>query len=328
MDANFSTSKADIQRIERQLLTSQETRWHDFPWSNLFGAATLLGLVIYGSVGFGFSIFYDFLGVEMREVGIGYTTVLSSFGVNLSIIIPLFMTFSIFLIFFGDRAKDHRAKAYTYYGITLIFSGLAAMLGAAFLLHSGDLVYILGTISWTLAGVLFLRAATGPSPLLSFVSLVREGWREREPWPTSRREAVRRIAYIIVGLAMIAGVLLYTIVEVRGNPGQYRAAMILIPLVVALSLIPRKALRSLFSEVLPLPRLVLVSTLGLLISTIVLTGAWWGYVLAEDVRNFDLPPEETLAPLIMDVQMLPVCAAWTGANSPPNSISTSHQLVS
>src|SRR5215218_3361050 len=81
MDAKFSISKADIPRIEQQFLTSQKTRWHDFPWSNLFGAATLLGLVLYGSVGFGYSNFYYFLGVEMGEVGIGYTTVLSSTGI-------------------------------------------------------------------------------------------------------------------------------------------------------------------------------------------------------------------------------------------------------
>ena len=103
---------------------------------NVTAVLTLAGIVIYGSVAYGSSIFYHFLGTDLLDVGASYATILTN---SISVILGLALVLA--LQFFVQRSngkdredRQRRMVSLLYFGLFyLVLVAILAPLATALL---------------------------------------------------------------------------------------------------------------------------------------------------------------------------------------------------
>lgn len=97
---------------------------------NFTAVLSLVGIVIYGSMAYGSSIFYHFLGTDLLDVGVSYAAILTN-SISLILGLVLLLALQVFLQRIDDDRKDREDRQRSM--VRLLSFGLFALVALAIL---------------------------------------------------------------------------------------------------------------------------------------------------------------------------------------------------
>jgi hypothetical protein len=298
-------------------------------WLDLFGALTLLGLLVYGAVAFGYVTFFAAFEVTLEEVGLSYATLLRRAGLNLVVVVALLAVGAAFFSFFGDRRADQRRAAYATAAVVLAGMGVAGMIWLLAAFGAADVATTYFQGCWSMAVLLGLRALLGPmSPSPDWPRQAPDAWAAVRHPPTPEARRARTVGLLVIAGAVLLGIpLLVWSWSMLDDPVSPWPVIIVLAVGIVAVVWGPAGLHRARRALVPLPVRAAAPMVGLLVAAIVLGGAEHGLRTAETVKGLaDLRERSDLARLVLDISTPRVCVAWASQAPAPATLPT-HELL-
>jgi hypothetical protein len=322
-------------KVEQQSDQPQGPPPSGLGWSDLAALFALVGLVVYGFVGFAYFAFLDSIDVRPEEVGVSYITVISKAGIAAAFLLALaaIMGGGIGLLTAGFTLEDQRRYLFTAALLTVTALGLVQLFDRTIENSTARRFFLYLTIIF--AAWFFLRVIH--NPIKRFLDrcvepLLRED--REDAWGGWRRRIGKAIPeHCNSFLAVTAGIIsLFTITPFLASLQEEIGAAIYIAwgfsLVATIFgvLLALPGTRNWARGFLALPWPAILSIIALVAFGSFIAAANIGNNAAGDLKDNRRMDDFFNSSFLLPVGISRVCVYW-GSGSAPQELSMKHELI-